>query len=215
MDTRGVASPLPGRGARPGYSRESLLAVAVEVFNERGYDGTSMEDLSKRLGIGKASIYHHVASKEDLLGLALDRALDGWSGLIASSSRSRPAPAVDRLEELVRGMVGVIVDELPYVTLLLRVRGNTETERKALMRRRRFERSVAALVEEAAAEGNVRRDIAPIVLARLLCGTVNSTADWFRASSRRSAEEFAAHVSAVVFEGVLGARVAGSARRGR
>ena len=39
------------RRGRPGYDLESLLAVSVSVFNERGYDGTSMEDLSLRLGI--------------------------------------------------------------------------------------------------------------------------------------------------------------------
>ena len=69
---------VPRRGpGRPGYDLESLLAVAVGVFNQRGYDGTSMEDLSRRLGISKSAIYHHVVSKEELLSLALDRALDG------------------------------------------------------------------------------------------------------------------------------------------
>jgi len=76
------------RRGRPGYDLESLLAVAVTVFNERGYDGTSMEDLSRRLGISKSSIYYHVDSKEDLLALALGRALDG---LFRVADRSRPA----------------------------------------------------------------------------------------------------------------------------
>ncbi|HEU5271659.1 MAG TPA: helix-turn-helix domain-containing protein, partial [Jatrophihabitans sp.] len=56
----------PAKRGRPGYDLDSLLAVAVEVFNERGYDGTSMEDLSRRLGIAKSAIYHHVAGKEEL-----------------------------------------------------------------------------------------------------------------------------------------------------
>ncbi|NJP81605.1 helix-turn-helix transcriptional regulator, partial [Streptomyces sp. AA8] len=51
---------------RDTYTPESLLAVAVEVFNERGYDGTSMEHLSKAAGISKSSIYHHVKGKEEL-----------------------------------------------------------------------------------------------------------------------------------------------------
>src|SRR3954447_20367041 len=65
------------RPGRPGYDLESVLAVAVEVFNERGYDGTSMEDLAQRLGIAKSAIYHHVSGKEELLRLSLDRAMDG------------------------------------------------------------------------------------------------------------------------------------------
>src|ERR1700723_2118329 len=103
----GQSARPPGSGrrrGRPGYDRESLLAVAVTVFNERGYDGTSMEDLSKRLGITKSSIYHHVDSKEELLALALDRALDGLFAVAADVAASTE-PAIERLERLVRGSV--------------------------------------------------------------------------------------------------------------
>ena len=44
-----------------------MLAGAVAVFNERGFDGASIEDLSRRLGISKSAIYHHVESKDALL----------------------------------------------------------------------------------------------------------------------------------------------------
>ena len=89
------------RRGRPGYDLEAVLQVAVEVFNERGYDGASMEDLSKRLGIAKSGIYHHVSGKEELLRMALDRALDGlWEA--AERARALDAPAIVRLETLVR-----------------------------------------------------------------------------------------------------------------
>ena len=67
--SRGLGIELPRRG-RPGYDLASVLAVAVDLFNERGYDGTSMRDLAGRLGIAKSAIYHHVAGKEELLSLA-------------------------------------------------------------------------------------------------------------------------------------------------
>jgi AcrR family transcriptional regulator len=90
------------RRGRPGNDLEDVLRAAVEVFNERGYDGASMEDLSKRLGIAKSGIYHHVAGKEELLRLALDRALDGlWEA--GAQASALDAPAVVRLEALVRG----------------------------------------------------------------------------------------------------------------
>jgi AcrR family transcriptional regulator len=181
--------------------------VAVEVFNQRGYDGTSMEDLSRRLGIAKSAIYHHVGSKEELLGLALDRALDGLFA-VAAEAESASGPAIDRLEHLVRGSVKVLLDRLPYVTLLLRVRGNTETERRALDRRRQFDRIVADLVKQAEAEGDVRRDIDPGVTARLLFGMVNSIVEWYRSGDGRRApdqlagERLADFVCAVSFDGL-------------
>jgi AcrR family transcriptional regulator len=185
------------RRGRPGYDLASLLAVAVEVFNERGYDGTSMEDLAGRLGISKSGIYHHVAGKEELLRLALNRALDGWSR-VAGEASALDAPAIDRLEYLVRGTVGVLQAELPYVTLLLRVRGNTKTERDALDRRRLFDRLVADLVTEAEREGDIRPDVDPAITARLLFGMVNSLVEWYRPGGQSLADS----VCAIAFDGL-------------
>src|SRR3954447_20060729 len=110
----------PRRG-RPGYDLASLLRVSVEVFNERGYDGTSMEDLAARLGITKSSIYHHVPGKSELLRLAVDRALDALFAVTLEPAATS-GRAIDRLEHVVRRSVDVLAAELPFVTLLLRVR---------------------------------------------------------------------------------------------
>lgn len=191
----------PARRGRPGYDQESLLAVAVRVFNERGYDGTSMEDLSRTLGITKSAIYYHVRSKQELLGLALDRALDGLSAVVAEAEGG-DGRAVDRLEQLVRGSVEVLVERLPFVTLLLRVRGNTEVERAALARRRELDHVVTDLVEQAVAEGDVRDDVDPAVTARLVFGTVNSLVEWYRPGGSMSAAELADAVCALAFGGL-------------
>jgi AcrR family transcriptional regulator len=205
-----ASAPAAPRRGRPGYDLESLLAVAVTVFNERGYDGTSMEDLARRLGISKSSIYYHVESKEELLGLALDRALDGLFA-VADEVRASGEPAIQRLERLVRGSVGVLADRLPYVTLLLRARGNTRTERRALARRREFDQIVADLVAEAEQDGEIRPDVDPAITARLLFGLVNSLVEWYRPGRRATAaSELADAVCAVAFDG-LRIRRAGSA----
>ncbi|HEY2507541.1 MAG TPA: TetR/AcrR family transcriptional regulator [Streptosporangiaceae bacterium] len=189
------------RRGRPGYDLESLLAVAVRVFNERGYDGTSMEDLSRALGISKSSIYYHVDSKEGLLRLALDRALDGLFS-VAERVTASDGPAIDRLEEIVRGSVLVLAAELPYVTLLVRARGNTATERRALARRREFDQLVADLVKQAERDGAIRPDIDPAVTARLMFGMVNSLVEWYRPGSKADAEALADAVCAVSFGGL-------------
>jgi AcrR family transcriptional regulator len=185
------------RRGRPGYDLESLLTVAVTVFNERGYDGTSMEDLSQRLGISKSAIYHHVQSKDDLLRMAIDRALDGLFAVL-EQTRRLDASAITKLEHLVRGSVVVLQDRLPYVTLLLRIRGNTEVERLALTRRRQFDRYVAGLVRQAEADGDVRPDIDPNVTARLLFGMVNSLTEWYRPAH----SDLADAVCAIAFDGL-------------
>jgi AcrR family transcriptional regulator len=189
------------RRGRPGYDRDALLRVAVEVFTERGYDGTSMEDLSARLGITKSSIYHHVPGKAELLRLAVDRALDALEAVTAEPAATT-GRAIDRLEHVVRRSVEVLAAELPFVTLLLRVRGNTEVEQAALARRRRFDRIVSDLVEAAAAEGDLRAGVDPALTSRLLFGTVNSLTEWYRPDGGLPPAALADEVVATVFTGI-------------
>jgi AcrR family transcriptional regulator len=185
------------RPAKPRYDAASLLAVAARVFTERGYDGTSMEDLAKATGLSKSSIYHHVVSKEALLRLALQRALEPLFA-VTEEPAARTGPAIARLEHVLRREIAVLVDELPYVTLLLRVRGNTETERWALDRRRAFDRIVAELTAAAQAEGDLRADLDPAVVARLLFGMINSLTEWYRPGGPDMADT----VLALAFEGL-------------
>ena len=185
---------------RTAYTVESLLAVTVDVFNERGYDGTSMEDLSRAAGISKSSIYHHVRGKEELLRLAVGRALDGLFGILAEPAATG-GTAVARLEHVVRRTAEVLLAELPYVTLLLRVRGNTATEQWALERRREFDHRVAELVRAAVADGELRSDVEPRLATRLLFGMINSIVEWYRPGTK-AADGVADAVVRLAFDGL-------------
>lgn len=190
----------PRRG-RPGYELSALLATSVKAFNDRGFDGTSMEDLSQRLGITKSAIYHHVKGKDALLGLALDHALEGLEAA-ANEVRALDGSSVDRLETLLRRSVEVLMERLPYVTLLLRVRGNSPVERQALTRRRQLDQLVADLVTQAVAEGDLKPDIDPVVIARLLFGMINSLTEWLKPSGKHNADELADAITSIAFDGL-------------
>ncbi|MFB4265123.1 TetR/AcrR family transcriptional regulator [Nonomuraea sp. GTA35] len=191
----------PARPGRRGHDPESVLSIAVSVFNERGYDGTSMEDLARALGVTKSAIYHHVPGKEQLLARALDRALDGLFEMV-TDPRAASGAAIDRLEWVVRQSVRILVGRLPYVTLLLRVRGNSVTEQAALERRREFDRFVSRLVKEAAAEGGIRADVDPALVTRLLFGTINSITEWYQPSRGASADDLADTLLTITFDGL-------------
>lgn len=195
----------PARRGRPGHDLESVLQAAATLFNERGYDGTSMEDLSRKLGITKSAIYHHVRGKEELLRLAVDRALDGLFAVaeeVEAMPNSASHSAIDRLEHLVRGSVAVLAEQLPFVTVLLRVRGNTRVERQALARRRDFDQLVAKLVQQAESEGDVRPDVDPLITSRLLFGMVNSLIEWYRPQGGVGSSELADAICKIAFDGL-------------
>jgi AcrR family transcriptional regulator len=187
------------RRGRPGYDQQTVLRRAVEVFNRQGYDGTSMGDLARELGVGKSALYHHVPGKEALLSQALDEALDGLAAVL---DRPAGATAYDRLRTAVRDSVRVLVEHLPAVTLLLRVRGNSAVELAALRRRREIDDRLAELVSAAAAEGSLRADLPPDLVSRLLFGMVNSLVEWYRPGGPVDADMLADALATLAFEGL-------------
>lgn len=194
----------PGaRRGRPGHDQDSVIRGAIEVFNRRGFDGTSMEDLAKELGVTKSAIYHHVPSKDHLLEAALDEALDGLTAVIDEArSASGSSSAYARLRTAVTQSIEVLAAHLPAVTLLLRVRGNSDVEVNALRRRREIDAALAALVQEAVEEGALRDDIDPDLISRLLFGTVNSLVEWYRPDGPQDSTAVASAVVALAFDGL-------------
>ncbi|KAB2350199.1 TetR/AcrR family transcriptional regulator [Actinomadura rudentiformis] len=193
----------PRRRGRPGYDQATILHTAVDLFNRRGYDATSMGDLAKVLGVTKPAIYHHFTSKEELLKAALDDALDELTAVVDEASRRQEgATAYERLREVVRRSVEVLVAHQPSVTLLLRVRGNSAVELAALERRRWLDERLAELVAAAVAEGALRADLAPTLVSRLLFGMVNSLVEWYRPHGAFTPATVADAIAAVAFDGL-------------
>jgi AcrR family transcriptional regulator len=192
----------PARRGRPGYDQQTVLRRAIELFNRQGYDATSVGDLAAELGLTKSAIYHHVDSKEALLSAALDEALDGLTTAIERAVDGSGGTAYDRLHAVVQESVEILVEHLPAVTLLLRVRGNSEVELAALKRRRRLDDLLAGLVAAAAAEGSLRADIPPELISRLLFGTVNSLVEWYRPGGPFDAGLIARSIADMVFDGL-------------
>jgi AcrR family transcriptional regulator len=198
--TADLPTAAPRRG-RPGYDRAQILGVAVGLFNEQGYDATSVADLASRLGLTKSALYHHFDSKEQLLAEALDHALSALEGVLTESEATVGTPA-ERLGFVLHAAVEVLIERLPSVTLLLRVRGNSATEREALERRRAFDQQVTALVNEAQAAGLVRSDIDGAVTTRLVFGMINSIVEWYRPAGPIDRERLAHDVVTIALDGM-------------
>jgi AcrR family transcriptional regulator len=189
------------RGVTPNPGTAQILGVAVGLFNEQGYDATSVADLASRLGLTKSALYHHFDSKEQLLAEALDHALSALEGVLTESEATVGTPA-ERLGFVLHAAVEVLIERLPSVTLLLRVRGNSATEREALERRRAFDQQVTALVNEAQAAGLVRSDIDGAVTTRLVFGMINSIVEWYRPAGPIDRERLAHDVVTIALDGM-------------
>ena len=178
-----------------------MLEVVVAAFNERGYDATSLGVIAERLGLSKSAIYHHFASKEQMLEVALAQALDALEAVFAAPEATS-GPVVDRIRYVVRGAVLVLCERKPFVTLLLRLRGNTPIELEAMRRRREIDRKLRLLFEASRDEGTLRPDMDPRIAERLTFGMVNSIAEWYRPGGSITPEQLADSVLELVRTGL-------------
>jgi AcrR family transcriptional regulator len=187
------------------YDQDDIVDLAVRVFLERGYDGTSMADLAQAAGITKSSFYHHVSGKEELLERGVGRALDALFGVL-DEPEALSGPAVDRLRYIVRRMTQIVTERLAEVALLVRARGNTAAEKRALERRREFDRAVTRLMRQAIRDGDIHGYADPGLATRLTLGMAVSVVEWYRPDGSIGAGELVDAVERMAFGGLLGVR---------
>lgn len=108
------------RSTQQGNRKDAILDEATRLFAERGYEGTSMADLAERVGLRKASLFHHFASKEQLRRAVLERLVLRVTSALSSASPSAQGTdefgkRLDALTDAVVGMLG----EQPYAARLV------------------------------------------------------------------------------------------------
>ena len=100
-------------GSAADATRRRILDAATELFNEHGYAGTSIRDITERLGMTKGALYYHFASKDDLLHAMVAPLLDAVRAFLAGvpdAGSTRP--------ELVRDLVDLLDANAPLVRSL-------------------------------------------------------------------------------------------------
>ncbi|GAB3406011.1 TetR/AcrR family transcriptional regulator [Flindersiella endophytica] len=98
------------RGAS-GHTREQICAIATELFNEQGYDKTSLREIADRLGVTKAALYYHFKSKEEIVWTIVDDYLAEVDDVIASAGQQPATPearreTLERYAEVVGQQIG-------------------------------------------------------------------------------------------------------------
>lgn len=194
------------RNGVPGR-RDEVFAVAARLFNEQGYRGTSIEDLTNELGFTKAALYHYVKSKQQLLeelarqvGRELvDSVADGYTG--------RESPA-DRLREFARHHVATVAANRAVFAVTTRERSELSTQ--LLSDLEELERQyVGRLTEIVAAQPTTRRSRpSPSVGSHLLLGMLGSIVDWFRPGERMSTDDVADEIVDLFLNGIASDRAA-------
>lgn len=110
-------TPRPPRPGKTRLRRDEILDEATRLFAERGYEGTSMADLAERVGLRKASLFHHFASKETLYAAVLERLVQAV-GAAMMKAVVQTGSFTERLDNL-SDAITVVLGEQPYAARLL------------------------------------------------------------------------------------------------
>jgi AcrR family transcriptional regulator len=92
---------------------EQILAVAAELFGERGYAAVSLEDVAERLDLTKGSLYHYFAGKDELATAAIEALGEDWNARLAELAAGLQGPPARRLRALLREHITIAVREHP------------------------------------------------------------------------------------------------------
>ncbi|GLZ43924.1 TetR family transcriptional regulator [Actinomycetospora sp. NBRC 106375] len=116
-------SPEPvGRVARKrGRRIQQILAVAAELFGERGYDAVNLDDVAERLDVTKGSLYYYFASKDELAAAAIETLGSDWTDRLERLPAGAEGPPTARLRALIREHVAIAVREYPAALRLFLV----------------------------------------------------------------------------------------------
>ena len=182
--------------------RSDIIQAAAQIFRLKGYHATSMQDIADAVHLQKASLYHHVQNKQDILVTILDQALDLMIADMETVLAS-PAPSEVKLTRAVRAYVSHLVDQRDLAAVLLYEFRSLDSRRRTrhLARRDRFEGLWRSLVEQGVAQGAFRTIDVPIIAAAFL-GVMNGMLAWYRADGRLGSEEIADTFSDLFLSGI-------------
>lgn len=189
----------PALRARYDARRREVVATAAKLFAERGYDGTSMSELTEATGLAAGGLYHYIEGKDDLLIAICDELLEPLLER-AREIVAADAPPVEQLRELVGAWVAHVVEHRDHMLVFTQERQAIERQRRwrhVRSQRQAFERILDEVLERGEAGGSMSFADRRLSLLALL-GMVNYTPQWVRPNGRLSPAEIADGYCAMV-----------------
>jgi AcrR family transcriptional regulator len=184
-------------------TRDDILDAAAQVFRQKGFHGASMADIAEAVNLQKASLYHHVSSKQEILLALLDRALEMLTERIAPIANQETSA-----DKKLRGMIRVYLkslsenSDLSSVLLFEHRSLDKKSHARHVPNRDKFEKIWRDVIEEGMRSKVFDCEDAGIAV-RALMGVMNWTLTWYRPDGPKSIEQIADEDTNLFFEGLL------------
>jgi TetR/AcrR family transcriptional regulator, cholesterol catabolism regulator len=187
---------------------EELIAVAARLFRDRGYDGTSIRDIASAMGIGKSSLYHYVATKEDLLWMIVEAPLTGLVETVAAVFADTTIPLAERIRLASEAHCESFERYHPHMFVITRENGETlSTPRRTdlVALRDRYYLLWKQAIVAGRRSGEIRSDLDVGVAVQAILGMINWMFRWFSPGGKVTARAVADQFADLLVAGVSGA----------
>ena len=181
----------------------AILDAVTMVLSNKGYDLMTMDDVAGAVGISKPSLYKHFKSKEELVGEALIRLLDGALDYVAALEPT--LNPLQKLSALLEWALRVRLDGgLPFLpSTSPHVRDMLMRNLKYMMRVMKLNRQLEALVKQAQQQGLLNRELpTDVILFSYYARTCDPALEYLQKFSKMEPEEIVRHMLKVSFEGI-------------
>lgn len=181
---------------------EELLETALRLFHEKGYHATSMQDIADGMHLKKASLYHYIDAKEDLLVAIYRRTIAEHTRHIEHIAQG-PGSARERLARAISTHLQSIISQADMFAVYLNENRSLPPSHREAVRvisrdyRLRFEQ----IIHEGVREGEFK-DVNPHVTALIILGACNWVPQWYAPDGKLSAVELTELFVEVLLEGL-------------
>jgi TetR/AcrR family transcriptional regulator, cholesterol catabolism regulator len=186
--------------------RQEILRTAARLFQERGYDATSMNDVAAALKLSKGGLYHHFQSKDEILFHIMSHAMDITEERVINPVR-RMDGAEERLRELIRLHIEVVLSEEDReITVMLHENHPLPTglRRKINARKKDYIHFVENLVADAQRQRGSASAVTPRAAAFALVGMINWIYQWYKPAGSLAGTDIVRQYTDIFFRGAFG-----------
>jgi AcrR family transcriptional regulator len=184
-------------------TRDEILAAAAQIFGQKGFHATSMQDIAEAVNLQKASLYYHVSSKQEILVDILDRALDLFITNMQAVMAS-PLPPDEMLRQAMQTYMVTILQQRNLASVLLLEHRSLDPElhTRHIPRRDRFESLWRELIQHGL-EAGCYYAVDPAMTARALLGVMNWVITWYSPQGKLTPDQISSQYADLFLNGLL------------
>jgi AcrR family transcriptional regulator len=201
-----IAAPLAApRKSTPGTrhddKRDAILRTSAQLFAQHGYEATSLDRIADQLGMHKATLYHYIKSKDEVLYQCLVKSFEDLDQVL-EKMKDRSTPVLERLRYFAVHLAHAQNNDFGRCLVLVGTRPLGLSPDSDI---RKFQRKLDTCVRDLVTEGVACGDVKPCnpgLVSAMFFGTLNWVPQWFREDGRMSIDQVAEAFVAMLSQGI-------------